>query len=132
MKRSNWQIISGVFLVALPALFYFIHFSIFKDVYHIFIYLLGDVAFVSIEVLLAILIIHQLLKKEKRALCWKDLRKLPDTNFKRLAKNIEKAYNRLVYQWLDYMKHLKENYPYLFSLTMRTNPFDRNASPIVK
>ncbi|MBA7569274.1 hypothetical protein ES708_11013 [subsurface metagenome] len=31
-------------------------------------------------------------------------------------------------EWLDYMKHLKNNYPYLFSLAMRTNPFDANAS----
>jgi hypothetical protein len=30
------------------------------------------------------------------------------------------------------MKHLKENYPYLFSLAMRTNPFDADASVIVK
>jgi hypothetical protein len=32
---------------------------------------------------------------------------------------------------LDYMKYMKENYPYLFSFAMRTNPFDREASPIV-
>jgi hypothetical protein len=26
---------------------------------------------------------------------------------------------------------MKENYPYLFSFAMRTNPFDEQASPIV-
>jgi hypothetical protein len=30
------------------------------------------------------------------------------------------------------MKHLKANYPYLFSLAVRTNPFDTNASVEVK
>jgi hypothetical protein len=30
------------------------------------------------------------------------------------------------------MKYLKKYYPYLFSFAMRTNPFDQNASPIVK
>jgi len=30
------------------------------------------------------------------------------------------------------MKHLKANYPYLFSLAARTNPFDANASIEVK
>jgi len=30
------------------------------------------------------------------------------------------------------MKHLKTNYPYLFSLAVRTNPFDTNASVEVK
>jgi hypothetical protein len=26
------------------------------------------------------------------------------------------------------MKHLRDNYPYLFSLAMRTNPFDPHTS----
>jgi hypothetical protein len=38
----------------------------------------------------------------------------------------------LVHQWLDYMRHLKKDYPYLFSLAMRTNPFDQEATPVVK
>jgi len=38
----------------------------------------------------------------------------------------------LVRQWLAYMKYLKNFYPYLFSLAMRTNPFDQHASPIIK
>jgi hypothetical protein len=33
-------------------------------------------------------------------------------------------------EWLAYMKHLKHAYPYLFSLAMRTNPFEAEASPI--
>jgi len=42
------------------------------------------------------------------------------------------VYRNLALQWLKYMEHLKVNYPYLFSLSLRTNPFDRNATPIVK
>jgi hypothetical protein len=61
-----------------------------------------------------------------------DIRQLPDSDYRHLAGDIKRAYSLLVYQWLDYMKHLKDNYPYLFSLAMRTNPFDQNASPIVK
>lgn len=38
----------------------------------------------------------------------------------------------MVKEWLEYMRYLKNNYPYLFSLSMRTNPFDRKASPIVR
>ncbi len=37
----------------------------------------------------------------------------------------------LIEQWLNYMRFLKDEYPYLFALAMRTNPFDREASPIV-
>lgn len=38
----------------------------------------------------------------------------------------------LINEWLDYMKYLKANYPFLFHLAMRTNPFDRSASITVK
>ena len=61
-----------------------------------------------------------------------DVRKLPDADYAHLAGDIKRAYSLLVREWLDYMKYLKDNYPYLFSLAMRTNPFDQDASPIVK
>ncbi|MFQ6093090.1 MAG: hypothetical protein ACE5OR_10485 [bacterium] len=246
MKRFHWQIILGLVLVVLSAIFYFIHYTIFRDPHHIFIYMIGDVAFVFIEVLLVTLIIHRLLsEREKRARLEKlnmvigaffsevgtklltylsdsdpkldkirkelivtgdwseqqffrvskrlknydygvqiqkvdledlrsflvgkrdfllrllenpnllehesftellravfhlteelenreDVRQLPDIDYEHLAGDIKRAYILLVYQWLDYMKHLSDNYPYLFSLAMRTNPFDQEASPIVR
>jgi hypothetical protein len=61
-----------------------------------------------------------------------DLTTLPESDRAHLAGDMMRAYRLLVRQWLDYMQHLKENYPYLFSLSMRMNPFDRNASPVVK
>lgn len=61
-----------------------------------------------------------------------DFRSLPKEDFEHLANDIKRAYVLLSQQWLDYMKHLKENYPFLFSLAMRTNPFDQNASPIIQ
>jgi len=61
-----------------------------------------------------------------------DKRALPDSDRAHLAGDIRRAYGFLVGEWLDYMMHLKEKYPYLFSLALRTNPFDRDASPIVR
>jgi hypothetical protein len=58
------------------------------------------------------------------------LMELPPTDRGHLAGDMTRAYDLLVQQWLDYMEYLKTNYPYLFSLAMRTNPFDRQASPI--
>lgn len=58
--------------------------------------------------------------------------RLPDTDTAHLAGDIKRVYVQLVHQWVDYMEHLKDNYPYLFSLAMRMNPFDQEASPIVK
>ena len=246
MKRFHWQITLGIALVALSAIVYVIHYLIFRDTHHIFIYLIGDIAFVFFEVLLVTLIIHRLLsEREKRTRLEKlnmvigaffsetgtelltyfsdfdpklneirkelvvtknwsekefqrvsktlrnydygvhiqkvsledlrtflmgkrdfllrllenpnlleherftellrgvfhlteelanrdDIRDLPDTDYEHLAGDIKRVYVQLVHQWLDYMKHLKNNYPYLFSLAMRTNPFDMEASPIVK
>ncbi len=246
MKRWDWQIKLGIVLVMLTGLVYLIHYLIFRDPHHIFIYMIGDIAFVFFEVLLVTLIIHRLLgEREKRnrleklnmvigvffsevgtelltyfsdfdpkldeikkelvvtsgwtdqefkqvskrlknykydigiqKMSLEDLRTfltkkrdfllrllenpnlleheeftellravfhlteelgsrkstkdLPDSDCNHLAGDIKRAYIQLVHQWLDYMKHLKDNYPYLFSLAMRTNPFDQEASPIVK
>jgi len=57
---------------------------------------------------------------------------LSDSDYEHLAVDVNRAYTLLVQQWLEYGKYLKDNYPYLFSLAMRTNPFDQTASPFVK
>jgi len=246
MKRFSWQILLGLSLIVLSIGFYFLHYAIFRDAHHIFIYLIGDIAFVFVEVLLVTVIIHRLFsEREKRIRLEKlnmvigaffsevgtrlltyfsdfdpklgkirkelvvtndwseqefsrvrkrlrnydygveiekveledlaiflmgkrdfllrllenptllehesftellravfhlteelanreDLAQLPDTDYHHLAGDIKRAYVLLVHQWFDYMKHLKNNYPYLFSLAMRANPFDQEASPIVK
>jgi hypothetical protein len=246
MKYLNWQILLGLFLIILSAIFYFIHYAIFRDVHHILLYLIGDIAFVFIEVLMVTLIIHQLLdQREKRSklhklnmvigtffsevgtdlmksfiefdahidkirknlmvtnqwtghqflevnnslrnydfkiesqkgdleklkrfligkrdfllrllenpnvlehetftdLLWAvfhlaeelenrvDVKKLSDTDSPHISGDMKRAYVLLVSQWLIYMKHLKGDYPYLFSLAVRINPFDPDASPIVQ
>jgi len=241
MKRANWRVSLGVILVLSSILLYILHFLIFRDPHHIFVYFLGDVAFVPIEVLLVTLIIHQLLQvRERNALLkklnmvvgaffsevgsrllqlfsefdpnadrlkqdlivrsewtnrefgrlgqrltnyrysvevggqdldelkgfltgerdfllrllenpnllehesftdllWavfhlaeelahrKDVTKLPASDYRHLAGDMERVYSRLVSQWVAYMDHLRTDYPYLFSLAMRTNPFDPSA-----
>jgi hypothetical protein len=245
MKRFNWQILLGLSLIALSAFFYLIHYAIFKDAHHIFIYMLGDIAFVPIEVLLVTLIIHRLLSvREKRSmlkklnmvigaffsevgtrllhsfydfdihadiirkdlivrkawsakdfsralkhlkkhdyrvnskkgdlddlkrfimgkrdfllgllenpnllehesfteLLWavfhlteelnfrKDVKKLINTDYDHISGDIKRAYILLISEWITYMRHLQTDYPYLFSLAIRTNPFDPHASPEV-
>ena len=81
MKNSGLtqRVLFGLLLVLLSIFFYALHYVVFKDAHHIFIYLLGDIAFVFIEV-----------------------------------------------------EHLKNDYPYLFSLAVRTNPFDPTASAEVE
>lgn len=64
--------------------------------------------------------------------CRADLRCLPSTDYAHLSGDIRRVYERLVVQWLDYMEYLRTSYPYLYSLEMRTNPFDLTASPVVQ
>jgi hypothetical protein len=62
----------------------------------------------------------------------KSLENLPEEDYNHLSGDMRRAYVLLVREWLDYMNYLKKNYPYLFSLAVRTNPFDRNASVVLK
>lgn len=245
MKKPSWFIFLGISLIALSAFLYYSHYLIFHDLHHIFIYLVGDIAFVPVEVLLVTLIIHRLLsEREKRSkikklnmvigaffsevgstllafyarvgvnakelgemlaepvtlsrrgmrelgdrlgtqavkvklevndfeeikrflvgkrefllrllenpslleherftgLLWavfhileemehrEDLNSMPETDLKHLRGDLERVYRSLLTEWLYYLGHLKNNYPYLYSLAMRTNPFDPDASPVV-
>jgi len=56
---------------------------------------------------------------------------LPQTDLGHLSGDLNRAYRLLVLQWVDHMKYLNDNYPYLFSLAARTNPFDRTSSVII-
>jgi hypothetical protein len=246
MKNLRWQVILSAVLALASVGFYVLHFLIFRDAHHIFIYLLGDIAFLPVEVLFVTLIINQLLgNHEKRAklkklnmvigtffseagaellklflkfekndealktivlhdqrwtgkdfnrllkqlsgfafdidirggslpelkiyltsrrdfllsllgnanllehdkftdLLWavfhltdelayrQDFNPLPAADLQHLAQDLRRAFQLLVLEWLAYMHHLKLDYPYLFSLAIRTNPFDSKASPIIK
>ncbi len=241
MKRKfNWRIIAGIGLVALSALVYYIHYLIFHDAHHIFIYLVGDVAFVFLEVLLVSIIIHQVLNewekkshlkklnmvieiffsefgkqllvflsdydknlgrirnhvtcekgccdlnfrtafrvlkkyrpdidmrdldlvrlsdflREKRSfltgllqnptllehesftetlmavfhvteeLAARDLGRLSEEDIRHTKTDLERAYLRLLKQWVSYMDYTKIHYPYFFLFAMRTNPFDEKS-----
>ncbi len=244
MNKSDkrQRVLFGILLVLLSVFCYAVHYAIFRDAHHIFLYLVGDIAFVFIEVLLVTLIIHQLLSdREKRAvmqklnmvigafftrmgsdllrfcsgfdannskvanhlvveqtwspehfleigrvmqnhdykidvttgdlnglkkllsehsdfvlrllenqtlleyesfteLLWavchlaeelshrQNLDTLTEKDRSHLAGDVKRAYSILIREWLAHMEHLKNEYPYLFSLALRTNPFDPNAS----
>lgn len=237
----SWQAMLSIALVLSSALLYFLHYKIFNDFHHIGVYLVGDIAFVPLEVLLVTIVLHRLLdhnsKKEKlnklnmvigaffsevgstvlkelmksvhnqesisKLLCisatWSDktfkaaatdlrgvdpqcdvsreelqqlkesfvahrtfllallengnllehetfadmlwalfhlveelsqrddLSKISDEDLKHLTIDIKRAYQLLTIEWLAYMKHLKSDYPYLFSFALRTSPFDKSA-----
>jgi hypothetical protein len=57
----------------------------------------------------------------------RDLAELPEADRDHLSGDIKRAYSYLLREWLVYMKHLKHDYPYLFSLAVRMNPMDPEA-----
>ena len=60
-----------------------------------------------------------------------DLSELPQADIDHLLNDIKRAYMLLAEEWIIYMWYLQKNYPYMFSLALRTNPFYLNPSPIV-
>ena len=244
-KKFSSIIYLAIAFVALSGIAYFIHYLIFRDVHHIFIYMIGDLAFLPLEVLLVVFIIERLLarretqaKLEKLNMVvgaffselgnyllqdilrhfdnrleisgnlnvtesWakKDFQKavkfadhlkvevdcrnvdlsrpktfleqkrtflltmlenpnllehdrftdllwavthldeeleartsligLPDKDLEQLAGDIQRMYDHLASEWLDYVQHLKSKYPFLFSLVLRTHPFQEQQSPII-
>ena len=242
MKPHTRFLIIGAVLCALSALAYTAHYFIFHEAHHIFIYLVGDIAFVPVEVFLVALVLERALahheKKQirqklnmvigtffselgtkllgkltpcidnrdelreclavkaqwkpaefKRALgevrrfkykadvdkldlhglkdvlsdqrgllltllanpnllehesvtelLWavfhlseelaarKDLSGLSANDYEHLSGDIKRVDGHLTSEWLLYMRHLSADYPYLFSLAVRTNPFDETAA----
>jgi hypothetical protein len=246
MKHWHWKIWLSLGLVSLSAGLYFLHYAIFHDARHIFLYLLSDIAFIPIDVLLVVLVLHRIITSHEKQVMFKKLNmvfgaffselgtellkyfsrvdlnpeelkqkllvkkewsqkkftdlkkklkdhrfevnsrkgdlgslralliakrefllrllenpnlleheeftgllwavfhlseelsfreqvnKLPEADYEHLSGDINRAYVLLVGEWLSYMKHLHRDYPFLFSLAMRTNPFDPDASVVIK
>ncbi|NPV51101.1 MAG: hypothetical protein HPY60_07910 [Candidatus Methanofastidiosum sp.] len=246
MRDIKWQLKWAIILIFLSASVYIFHYFIFRDVHHIFLYLIGDIAFVFIEVLMVTLVIHELLTiRDKKAMLEKmnmvvgtffvemgrtlldrlndfdknfdevkenfidigkwskkdfidkleiaksihyeidmekadleilkkfllekrefmlrllenpnllehdsftellwavthlteelslrdDLKKCTGTDLNHLQGDMKRAYVILIYEWIEYMGHLKNKYPYLFSLAVRMNPFNPEASIEIK
>jgi hypothetical protein len=57
---------------------------------------------------------------------------LPESDLHHLSHDAVRVYRHLIVEWVNYVEHLKESYPFLFSLAMRTNPFDLNASAVIR
>ena len=57
---------------------------------------------------------------------------IPDTDSDHLIRDIERVYCRLIYEWVNYLYYLKDRHPYIFSIVVRTNPFDKSSDIYVR
>lgn len=61
-----------------------------------------------------------------------DVNQLSYPDRRHLEGDIQRAYLQLTAQWLAYVRHLRQEYPYIYSLVVRINPFDPEATVEVK
>ncbi|MCE5329851.1 hypothetical protein LLG07_05930 [bacterium] len=55
----------------------------------------------------------------------------PEADCQHIELDIKRAYLLLVKEWLSYMEYLKNSYPYLYSLAVRQNPFNKNSTIVI-
>ncbi|MBN1376138.1 MAG: hypothetical protein JXA01_08295 [Dehalococcoidia bacterium] len=65
MKKYRDLIIIGAILVSISITIYVTHYLIFQDVHHIFIFLVGDIAFLPLEVLLVGIVVERILARRE-------------------------------------------------------------------
>lgn len=56
---------------------------------------------------------------------------LPKDDLGHLGVDFRRVYSRVIPEWLRYMEYLQTQYPFLFHLAMRKNPFDASASVVI-
>ncbi|WP_407375683.1 hypothetical protein [Methanobrevibacter sp.] len=61
----------------------------------------------------------------------KDFALVSDADFGHLNGDMQRVYNKLVHEWVYYLRYLNKHYPYMIALIIRTNPFDETASVYV-
>lgn len=61
-----------------------------------------------------------------------DLFDLPDPDRKHLEGDIVRIYKLLVFEWIRHMGYLRKNYGFLYSLAIRINPFNTQASVVIQ
>lgn len=66
MRKYGWYILVGAGLLVLSAMLYSVHYAIFRNAHHIYLYLLGDLAFLPIEVFVVALVVDRLLSARDR------------------------------------------------------------------
>jgi hypothetical protein len=60
------------------------------------------------------------------------LENLPEKDRQHLSVDINRAYGKLILEWLDYMQHIQSHYPFLYSLNLRIHPFQEAPSPVIQ
>ena len=88
MSEKKRLIRTGLFLLLLSVALHGLHFVIFGDLKHIFVYLLGDIAFIPLEVFLVTVVIDQLLERREKEKRMKKMHMLIGLYYQELGFNL--------------------------------------------
>jgi voltage-gated potassium channel len=61
-----------------------------------------------------------------------DFSVLPPSDLDHLSADMRRAFATLLVEWTNYMAHLKNHYPYLFSMAVRKSPFSEKTDVIIR
>jgi hypothetical protein len=84
-EDARWKLMAGAGLLALSLILFAIHYLIFHDEHHIFIFFMGDLAFIPIEILVVTLIIDRLLESREKKMRMEKLNMVIGTFFSTLG-----------------------------------------------
>ncbi|MBN1798812.1 MAG: hypothetical protein JW822_09545 [Spirochaetales bacterium] len=88
MKKQRSKIILAPILVLTSAGLYVLHYMFFHDAHHIYIYLVGDLAFLPVEVLLVSIVIENLLNRKEKKEKLEKLNMIIETFFSEFGKDL--------------------------------------------
>ncbi|MDL2270719.1 hypothetical protein LJC03_02805 [Methanobrevibacter sp. OttesenSCG-928-I08] len=60
-----------------------------------------------------------------------NLNNITENDYNHLIGDMDRIYSDLIHEWIAYIQYLKTNYPYMYSITLRKNPFDETAEIFV-
>jgi hypothetical protein len=105
-KFLFWRFWIALILIASSAATYFIHYLIFHDARHIFIYMTGDFAFLFIDVLMVIIVIERLLSQREKSALMNKLNMAIGTFFSEVGLELLKRFSTFVSNASDLEKQL--------------------------
>ncbi len=88
MKRYKDFALLAVIMIAISVLTYFLHYLIFKDPHHIFIFLVGDIAFVFLEVFLVVMVLERIIARREKKKVIDKLNMISGTFFSEAGNNL--------------------------------------------
>lgn len=66
MKKSKWKFKFSLILILSSVFLYFIHYLIFNEAHHMFLFMVEDIALMPIEVLIVSLILHKVIENKEK------------------------------------------------------------------